>query len=146
VNQAPKDNIWYFYNNSVEFVCPLDKLCACQRAARPINNTPPLPLLSLSLSPSVCAAVFKQAKQLVRVSTSIWPVASNVCLCSYSHVRATRAKNTGQVLCVYSTGIIFFIETNTTSAECETTQIQIEFDSLIEWNLIKIHWIHRPIE
>jgi hypothetical protein len=50
------------------------------------------------------------------------------------------------VLCVYSTGIIFFLETNTRSAACETTKIQIEFDSLIEWNLIKIHWIHRPIE
>jgi hypothetical protein len=151
VNQAPKDNIWYCLNNSVEFVCPPDKLCACQRTATPINNTPPPPpaLLSLSLSPSLCAAVFEQAKQLARVFTSIWPVASNVSFCSQCHVGATRAKTQGRVLCVYSTGIIFFTETNTRSAKCETTKIQIEFDSLIEWNLIKksldslTRWLNR---
>jgi hypothetical protein len=49
-------------------------------------------------------------------------------------------------MCIYSTGIIFFLETNTMSAECETTKIQIEFDSLVEWNSIKIHWIHWLIE
>lgn len=44
------------------------------------------------------------------------------------------------MLCVYSTGIIFFIETNTTtSAKCETTKIHNEFHSLIEWNLLNIH-------
>jgi hypothetical protein len=65
-------------------------------------------------------------------------VASNASLCSHCHVRATRAKTQGRCyVYIYSTGIIFFTETNTPSAKCETTKIQIEFDSLIEWNLIK---------